>query len=357
MNSKQAGIYLIISKVNGKRYVGSASRFCIRWGIHLNELRCNKHHSPHLQNHYNKYGEDDLVFSILEVVERGELSSQDFKQLLLDREQTYLNNWKECHFNTHKVAGSSLGYKKEGSKYYKFENNLYRTYYNVQGKQLNFRYHYTEEEAIKEVEYLKTLTDNELLKYKQECLVKPQRESRGAVHYDLHKASNMFRVRFNNIYFNLHHTEEEAIKEVEYLKTLTNDELLKYKEECLSRPCKPRKDAKYYTYNKKDQLYRTFYTVSGKFLNFNPHHTEEEAIKEVEYLKTLTNEELIKFEQECRAKPKTRKQGKNYNVDKCSGKFRVEIYTNGRNKYYGSYLTEQEAIDRVIEVRKELGIS
>ena len=357
MNTKQAGIYSITSKINGKRYVGSASRFCIRWGIHISNLRKNKHHSQHLQNHFNKYGEDDLVFSILEVVERGELSLNDFKQLLLDKEQTYLNNWNECHFNCLKTAGSNLGYKKEGSKYYKFENNLYRTSYNVQGKQLKFNYHYTEAEATKEVEYLKTLTDNELLKYKQECLAKPQRESRGAVHYDLNKASNMFRVRFNGIHFSLHYTEEEAIKEVEYLKTLTDDELLKYKEECLARPYKPRKDAKYYTYNRKDQLYKTFYNVSGKLLKFNSHCLEEEAIKEVEYLKTLTNEELIKFEQECRANPKTRKQGKNYNVDKYTGRFRVEIYTNGKNKYYGSYLTEQEAIDRVIEVRKELGIS
>jgi group I intron endonuclease len=356
MNTKQAGIYSITSKVNGKRYVGSAARICDRWKWHLRDLRANKHHSPYLQNHYNKYGENDLVFTVLEVVERGELTLQDFKQLLLDREQVYLDNWNECQFNCLPTAGSNLGYKFKGGKYYKFENNLYRTSYTVQGKQLNFSYHYTEEEAIKEVEYLKTLTDEELLEYKEECLAKPPRDGRADKHYDLQKASNMFRVRFNSIHFNLHHTEEEAIKEVEYLKTLTNDELLKYKEECLAKPKRRKKTAKYYTYFKRDQCYRTFYIVSGKCLRFNSHSLEEEAIKEVEYLKTLSNEELIKFEQDCRTKPKTRKQGKNYNIDKYTGRFRVEMYVNGKNKYFGSYLTEQEAIDRVKQVRKELGI-
>jgi hypothetical protein len=35
MNSKQAGIYSITSKVNGKRYVGSAVRICSRLSKHL----------------------------------------------------------------------------------------------------------------------------------------------------------------------------------------------------------------------------------------------------------------------------------------------------------------------------------
>jgi hypothetical protein len=35
----------------------------------------------------------------------------------------------------------------------------------------------------------------------------------------------------------------------------------------------------------------------------------------------------------------------------------VKFMINNKNKHFGSFLTEQEAIDRVIEVKKELGIS
>src|SRR5574343_91981 len=70
------GIYAIyfLNSKNDKIYIGSASRtknkytngFNYRWKMHLNSLRKNKHHSIKLQNAYSKYGENNLVFLILE---------------------------------------------------------------------------------------------------------------------------------------------------------------------------------------------------------------------------------------------------------------------------------------------------
>lgn len=232
MNSRNSGIYSITSKVNGKRYIGSSIRICDRWKEHLSKLRTNKHHSPMLQNHFNKYGEQDLLFAVVEIVERGELSLQDFKQLLLSKEQSYLDRWNECPFNCCPTAGSLLGYKHQGAKYYSFNktSNIYITYYSVVGKDTPFGSHYTEEEAIKEVEYLKTLTDDELLTYKQECLERPKNPRRpnkpdkNAKNYHFHKSLGKYRVRFKingkDRCYGTYATEQEAIDRVIEVKQL-----------------------------------------------------------------------------------------------------------------------------------------
>lgn len=61
------GIYEIYNTVTKKRYIGSTTRdFKKRWGGHRHRLRKNKHHSKHLQNTWNKYGEDNFEFRIIE---------------------------------------------------------------------------------------------------------------------------------------------------------------------------------------------------------------------------------------------------------------------------------------------------
>lgn len=166
-DSKSSGIYSITSKVNGKRYIGSSNRICERWSDHRKELKSNKHHSQHLQNHYNKYGLDDLLFVVVEIVNRGDLSLQDFKNLLLQREQVYLDSWEECHFNSLKTAGSRLGYRKPDSKSYSFKKNrgTFRVYFVIDSKTINFGTFKKEEDAIKEVSYVKNLSDKDKFKY------------------------------------------------------------------------------------------------------------------------------------------------------------------------------------------------
>jgi group I intron endonuclease len=95
-------IYKITSCANGKIYIGSASDFSQRTNVHIHRLRKNNHANKKLQNHFNKYGEQDLLFSILEPVL--------FKDMLLEREQYFINTLKP-EFNILKVAGSLIGYK------------------------------------------------------------------------------------------------------------------------------------------------------------------------------------------------------------------------------------------------------
>ena len=62
----ETGIYKIVSKIRPDRmYIGSSINIPKRWREHISNLKKNKHHSKQLQNHFNKYGEADLQFSIL----------------------------------------------------------------------------------------------------------------------------------------------------------------------------------------------------------------------------------------------------------------------------------------------------
>jgi group I intron endonuclease len=104
----QAGIYQILSKHNNKRYVGSTYLLTKRINEHKRRLKNNKHENQHLQNHYNKYGKDDLVYSVLEFIQIDEIDKEQVKILILEREQYYLDTMNP-EFNICKIAGSSLG--------------------------------------------------------------------------------------------------------------------------------------------------------------------------------------------------------------------------------------------------------
>lgn len=94
---KISGIYAIVNTVNGKRYVGSSQEIDYRFRKHKSALRSNRHHNPHLQSAWNKYGESCFDFIILEECE---------EELLLKREQAYLD--VGCEYNIAVVAGSPM---------------------------------------------------------------------------------------------------------------------------------------------------------------------------------------------------------------------------------------------------------
>ena len=100
---KKHVIYRISSIINPKKfYIGSAIDFENRKSSHLSQLSKNKHANKRLQNHINKYGLNDLNFSIIEHI--------SFKDLLILREQYYIDSLKPW-FKICPKAGSQLGYK------------------------------------------------------------------------------------------------------------------------------------------------------------------------------------------------------------------------------------------------------
>lgn len=100
---KLSGIYAIVNKINFKVYVGSAVDLKQRKWDHLKDLRKNRHYNSKLQNAWNKYGEENFVFDVLEFVEH--------KENLLNAEQFWIDfsNCVKIGYNINPNACSRLG--------------------------------------------------------------------------------------------------------------------------------------------------------------------------------------------------------------------------------------------------------
>lgn len=96
----KSGIYCIKCIPTTKIYIGSSKDTQSRWISHRGDLRGNRHYNTYLQNAWNKYGEKNFEFSVME-----EVNNLD---LLIEREQWWLDNTgccnKETGFNQSKTA-------------------------------------------------------------------------------------------------------------------------------------------------------------------------------------------------------------------------------------------------------------
>jgi group I intron endonuclease len=99
------GVYVIRNKTNGHFYIGSTTNLRQRKDQHLWGLRANRHHNPHLQNAWNKYGEENFEFLVTEVV----IAADDIVAV----EQRWIDGFdavarKDC-YNLLPIAGTTAG--------------------------------------------------------------------------------------------------------------------------------------------------------------------------------------------------------------------------------------------------------
>ena len=103
----KSGIYKILSWIDGKVYIGCATNLRKRLGGHRYDLRRNIHSNKHLQSAWNKYGENNFQFLIIEYCE---------KEKLLEKEQYWIDKTNCCHYNygynIATVAGLTVGIQK-----------------------------------------------------------------------------------------------------------------------------------------------------------------------------------------------------------------------------------------------------
>jgi len=100
------GIYEIKCKLTGKIYIGSSVNINRRWMNHKNLLKQNKHYNKYLQSSWNKYGEENFEWRVIEIVD---------KENLIESELKWFTN-TDCHnpdlgFNLTAPVKGCFGYK------------------------------------------------------------------------------------------------------------------------------------------------------------------------------------------------------------------------------------------------------
>lgn len=89
------GIYQILTRHNGKRYIGSSVDIERRWLEHLRDLRGRGHHSTYLQRVYAKHGPNNLEHEVLITCQPDMLLY--YEQQFLDQLRPEYNSCPSAH--------------------------------------------------------------------------------------------------------------------------------------------------------------------------------------------------------------------------------------------------------------------
>lgn len=128
-NELKSGIYCIENITNNKKYIGQSIHMTQRWSKHISELKNGHHDNDYLQKSWNKYGEENFKFYVLEYCE---------KDLLDERESYYI----ELYDAMNRKFGYNLKSGGQASNYVcdevreKISNSNKKSYQNSNLKQI-----------------------------------------------------------------------------------------------------------------------------------------------------------------------------------------------------------------------------
>lgn len=98
---KISGIYKIVNKISGRYYVGSSINILTskgRFAEHIKDLNRGIHHNDYLQHAWNKYGQSNFDFIIVEKVSAEKLREVEQKYLTeaFTKSDCYNLNFNAC---------------------------------------------------------------------------------------------------------------------------------------------------------------------------------------------------------------------------------------------------------------------
>ena len=85
----EIGIYKIVNLVNRKVYIGQTKEsFQRRYWLHRWKLRNGNHDNSYLQRAWNKYGEDNFVFEVIEILPKDRMDEREKFWIAYYRKET-----------------------------------------------------------------------------------------------------------------------------------------------------------------------------------------------------------------------------------------------------------------------------
>lgn len=125
----KCGIYCIENTINGKKYIGQSVNIYHRFAVHKNDLNKNNHDNDHLQKSWNKYGQENFKFYILELCEASELDAKEC--CYIDYYNTL--DWK---FGYNLVSGGTFGRKLSDESRKKLSESTKLTFLNEERRRI-----------------------------------------------------------------------------------------------------------------------------------------------------------------------------------------------------------------------------
>jgi group I intron endonuclease len=94
---KSSGIYIIKNNINNKIYVGQTINFYTRWRNHKYHLNKGTHNNYYLQHAWDKYGEQNFIFKIIEECPKENLNEREI--YWIKKLNTYVHDEESNGYN------------------------------------------------------------------------------------------------------------------------------------------------------------------------------------------------------------------------------------------------------------------
>ena len=143
----KCGVYRILNIANNMVYVGSSKDIYYRWKTHKKLLNKNEHDNKYLQEAWNDYGSENMIFSIIE-----ECQPKDRKLI----EQKYIDKYNSKDRAYGYNIYNSIGNGFNGSP--KEKGSSYRKNGDPDRGENHWNSKYTEDQVLRVIELLKNST-------------------------------------------------------------------------------------------------------------------------------------------------------------------------------------------------------